>query len=124
MNAERTAKLLGWFSIGLGLAELLGNRPVTRSLGLEDKRNLVGAYGAREIATGVGLLTSHHPTGWMWGRVAGDALDVATLTPAIRRDNPQRTWGMVALASVLGIMALDILCARDLSRKAQWSPEI
>ena len=34
------------------------------------------AYGLREIGTGIGILASKDPSPWLWGRVAGDALDV------------------------------------------------
>jgi len=42
---------LGWFSIGLGLAEVLAPRSLTRGLGMEGHEQLMQAYGVREIAT-------------------------------------------------------------------------
>lgn len=46
---------------------------------MHGQERLIRAYGVREIAKGVGILTSPNPTPWLWGRVAGDALDLATL---------------------------------------------
>ena len=53
--AHSMARGLGWFSIGLGLAEVLAPRVLTRGLGMENEQ-LVRAYGLREIATGIGIL--------------------------------------------------------------------
>lgn len=114
MDVEKTVKLIGWVSLAIGAAEILSNRAVTRSLGLEDKRDLIKSYGVREIVSGIGILSTRHPTRWMWGRVAGDVADVATLAPALRHENPQRGWAMAALAAVVGIFALDVICAQKL----------
>lgn len=105
------ARSLGWMSIGLGIAELLGPHKLSHSLGHPSQDQLVKAYGLREIATGLGILTSRNPAPWIWGRVAGDALDLATLSPALKRDNPQRAVAMSAAAFVLGATAIDLLCA-------------
>ncbi len=76
---------------------------------------LVQAYGAREIATGVGILASKDPTPWIWGRVAGDALDLATLAAALQGNPRARGNVGIAIAAVAGVTALDILCAQTLS---------
>jgi hypothetical protein len=56
--AHSMARGLGWFSIGLGLTEVLAPRALTRGLGMEGNEQLVQAYGLREIATGIGILSS------------------------------------------------------------------
>src|SRR5262249_6178371 len=75
MNEERVAHALGWFSIGLGLAEVLAGKALGKALGMEDRVGLIRGFGAREIATGFGILSQPRPTMWIWGRVAGDAMD-------------------------------------------------
>src|SRR3954454_20867272 len=85
-TAERLANGLGWFSIGLGAAELFAPGSVARLIGVDDdegNRALLRFYGLREIAAGVGILTQPRPTGWLWGRVGGDLLDLATLGTAM-----------------------------------------
>ena len=86
-SARRTSRpaASGWFSIGLGLAECLMPRTMARAVGLEGKENLLRAFGMREIATGVGLLMSRDPEPWVWGRVAGDALDLGALECRLAR---------------------------------------
>ena len=127
------ARGLGWFSIGLGLVELLAPRRLTRSLGMEGQEGLVQAYGLREIATGIGILSANDPAPWIWGRVGGDALDVATLAAGLDENNPKRGNVGLALGAVLGVSALDLVCGqmltaenrpapppRDYSRRSGW----
>jgi hypothetical protein len=114
-TAQSLAKGLGWFSIALGLAELIAPRTVTRTLGMEGHEGLVQAYGLREIASGVGILSSDQPAPWVWSRVAGDALDIATLAPGLNDNNPKRDNVALALAAVGGITALDWATAASLS---------
>ena len=56
-NAHSMARGLGWFSIGLGLAEVLAPRALTRGLGMQGSEQLLQAYGLREIATGIGIFS-------------------------------------------------------------------
>ena len=115
-NAHSVARGLGWFSIGLGLAELLAPRALTRGLGMEGHEQIVRAYGVREIATGIGILSSTHPAPWIWGRVGGDALDIATLATGLQQDNPKKDNVELALVAVAGVTALDVVCGASLAR--------
>ena len=96
---------LAFFSIGLGLYELLAPRHLTRSLGMRGQEQLVQAYGLREIATGVAILASRDPSPWLWGRVAGDALDLALLLAAGTKRR-RRVAG--AAAAVAGVAVPDV----------------
>ncbi|WP_205624890.1 cyclase dehydrase [Geminicoccus roseus] len=121
-STHALAQGLGWFSIGLGLAQLLAPRRVGEFLGTEEHTNVIQACGAREVATGIGILTAQDPTPWLWGRVAGDALDLATLVPAVR-DNPKKGNVLFSIAAVAGIAALDLICVQELNaqrREQQW----
>lgn len=113
--ARRLAEGLGWFSIGLGLVEALTPGRVTRALGMRGSEPLVQAYGVRELAAGIGILASRDPTPWLWGRVAGDGLDVATLASGLKESNRQRANVGLALAAVAGVTLLDILAARSMA---------
>ena len=113
--AHDVAYGLGWFSIALGVAEIVAPRSFTRTLGMEGHERLVQAYGLREIATGIGILSSDNPAPWIWGRVAGDALDIATVATALHDDNPQRDNAKMAIAALAGVTAIDGACAQALS---------
>jgi hypothetical protein len=112
---DKLASGLGWFSIALGAAELFAPRALCRWLGMEGHENLVRAYGVREVATGVAILGSHDPQPWIWGRVGGDGLDLATLATGLHGDNPNKGNVMVAMAAVAGVTAVDVLCANGLT---------
>ncbi len=111
------AQGLGWFSIGLGLVEVLAPQALARGLGMRGHERLIASYGAREIATGTGILTARDPTPWIWGRVAGDALDLGTLATGLDGRNRQREKVGWALAAVAGVTLLDLLCGRALSAR-------
>jgi hypothetical protein len=118
-TADALARGLGWFSIGLGLAEVLAPRGLTRALGLDGHERLVRAYGMREIATGIGILAAKDPTPWIWGRVGGDALDLATLAGGFHDGNRHKGNVGMALGAVAAVSALDVYCASALSGGAQ-----
>jgi hypothetical protein len=112
------ARGLGWFSIALGVAEVLAPRALARTLGMDGSEALLRAYGLREIATGVGILAARDPAPWIWGRVGGDALDIATLATGLNDDNPQKQNVGLALAAVAGVTLLDVACVQALSNGA------
>ena len=115
-NAADTIALgLGWFSIGLGLVEIFAPRKLTRTLGMEGSETLLRAYGAREITSGIGLLTAARRAPWLWSRVGGDALDMATLLAGMMSGNRRKNNLAIALAAVAGVTVLDLLCAQRLS---------
>jgi hypothetical protein len=108
--ADRAGRMLGWASFGLGAVELLAPKAVTRWLGMEGREGLVRAYGAREVAAGVLCLSTNNDVGAM-SRVAGDALDLATLASAYRDDNPKKRNVGWAMAAVAGIAIADAVAA-------------
>ena len=113
-NADRVARALGWFSLGLGLTELVAPGMITRAIGLDGRTGLVRAYGAREIGAGIASLSVDRSLG-LWSRVAGDALDIATVTTALRRDNPKRGAAGLALAMLAGVMLVDLVAAQSVA---------
>jgi hypothetical protein len=118
--ADRLARALGWFSIALGVMELVAPHRLTRNLGLVGKEPLVRAYGAREIASGLVTLSPDKRLG-LWSRVAGDALDMASLMPALHPYNPKRGNAKLAQAMVIGVTALDVLAALATSKRGRNS---
>jgi hypothetical protein len=122
-TAMALARGLGWFSIGLGLAEMLAPRMLTEQMGMEGKEPLLRFYGAREMAAGVGILMSDNPGPWVCGRVAGDALDLATLATGLDKQNPRKGNVAIALAAVAGVTALDCIAAQVLTSTSRPVPD-
>lgn len=116
-NNERLARGLGWFSIGLGLAEVVAPRAIAKLVGVRhDHRTLIRALGVREIAAGIGILTQRRPVEGIWSRVGGDAIDLAVLGSAFSSPHAKRGRVAVATAAVVGVTLLDVVCAQQLSR--------
>ena len=118
-DGERLAKALGVFSVGLGLAQVLAPRGVARAIGVEDdddNRKTMFAIGLREIATGVGLLSQQRPATFAWGRVTGDAMDLALLGRAFRSNRNDQNRLAAATAAVVGVTVLDVIAGQRLSR--------
>lgn len=125
-GADRLARGLGWFSLGLGAVELLAPHTLGRALGMEGegKATMLRAFGAREIAAGILSLSVDAKAG-IASRVAGDTLDIAALLSARRQDNPKQRNVDLALAAVITVTVVDILCLRGLQRvhnrpREQW----
>lgn len=112
------SRALGWFSIGLGVAELCVPEHVAELTGVRNTR-LLQFYGIREILCGIGILRSERPVGWMWARVAGDACDLRTLgSVSMGDDATDARTARIAFAAVAGIAALDVMNAAQLTAAA------
>jgi uncharacterized membrane protein len=119
-NAKRLARGLGWFSVGLGLTELFAPSLIARISGVSEERTgLIRLYGLREIASGIAIFSQKNPAAGVWSRVAGDAMDLASLGAAATSPDANRGRITFATANVLAVTALDVICARQLSNGAK-----
>jgi len=127
LDERKLAELLGWASLGLGLPETTSPGRFDRFIGVrpdaKPRAITVLACGLRELAAAAGILALERPrpVHWLWARVAGDALDLALLTRALRNHSyrPERTAG--AIGVVIGITAADVYTAVQNSRRRQTS---
>ena len=111
--ARSVARGLGWFSIGLGVVQLLAPRQVSRFIGMQGSEGMIRACGVREIVTGVGILLADNPKPWVQARVGGDALDLACLGWSVERGREPFN-AAIAAGAVAAVTAVDIGCARAL----------
>jgi hypothetical protein len=116
VNARTIAYGLGWFSIGLGAAELLASRRIARSLDADGHERLIKGFGLREIVAGIGLLQAPAHSARTWNRVAGDGMDIVALGAAAR-NAPRNAFVWGSLAFVIGATVADVLTARALDRQ-------
>ena len=121
MDGERLARFLGWASIALGTSPLVASRMVTRTIGVRGVHNstmIIRLVGARELASAAGIFTQPQPLPWVWARVAGDAMDLALLGGALLSPNVRRNRVALAIAAVVGITILDVLCSLQLRQES------
>jgi uncharacterized membrane protein len=107
-------RALGWFSLGLGLAQIIAPEKVANLIGIERKNeslSMMRVVGAREIASGLGILTQSKSAPWLWARVGGDAMDIALLTSARSSPHADQNRVAAATAAVIGIAAIDALAS-------------
>lgn len=117
---RRRGRALGLVSLGLGLAQVAAPHAVRRLSGVDDSatsRSVVPLVGARELVHAAGLLAGRRVGPWAWTRVAGDAMDLASLAVALGNRTGRRRGRLVGVTgAVLGITALDVLTAVQATR--------
>ena len=108
------ARTLGWMSLGLGIAGLMMPRRLARSAGMAQRERWLRAIGTRELISGAGILMRPDKPGWLWSRVAGDAMDLVLMTLSARSRDPDATRRRGLLSAALaGVSVLDLLVAWD-----------
>jgi uncharacterized membrane protein len=115
-SPAKIARGLGWFSVGMGIAQILAPRLVSRLAGLPLPPAFTVACGVRELVCGIGILTQEQVRPWMQARVAGDALDLAAFGSALLVPGADRSRIAVSTAVVAGVTALDVHCSRELGK--------
>lgn len=121
------AKGLGWYSFGLGIAELVAPRALARLCGVKDSpsnRLLLRLFGARELMAGASIFMMPKSSIGTWSRVAGDAIDIAALVRAmVGARSTRRPRLAFALGAVAGVTALDVLASLRLQRSRTQSAQ-
>src|SRR3954449_7434010 len=89
MEYKKVGAGLGYFSLALGLVEILAPGRLARWLGVEGKtaKTVIGLFGARELLAGGMLLRGPAVSTHVLHRVIGDAMDAAALGLAFSRSN-------------------------------------
>lgn len=117
LRTRRMARRLGWLSVALGAMELLAPVALARAVGTRGRRSarvVARALGVRELASGIGILTTPRPAGWLTSRVAGDVMDLGLLVMALASPSARRGRLLAAAAAVVGVAVLDARCAERL----------
>ena len=78
---------------------------------MQGRETLIRACGLREIVNGVGLLASADPRPWLWGRIAGDALDLSMLAVRACQPSASAPHRDAAMWMTTAIGGVDVACA-------------
>ena len=113
MSTIGMSRALGIAGMGIGITELAAPHWLSKQLGIRPRHTLIRAMGARELASGVGIVARRNPTPGQWTRVLGDVADIALLGLAARMSR-KRKIVLGVLGAVLAISVLDFITARRL----------
>jgi hypothetical protein len=119
-DKDPLAQFLGWFSIGLGTAELAAPRTIAKIAGSTGEgmaKTLTRAMGVRELVHGLGILTRPRPTAWVGSRVLGDALDLSLLFLTAAKNPERRRRTAFAIANVVAVTVPDVYETIHLAKK-------
>ncbi|MDP9397180.1 MAG: SRPBCC family protein [Actinomycetota bacterium] len=112
-RARRVTRALGVVSLALGVGQLAAPREVARRARVDDVEQaseVVSLVGARQLVHAAGLLAGR--SGWIWTRVAGDAVDLTLLAHvAGSRRRKRRQRARTATAAVAALTAVDLTAA-------------
>jgi hypothetical protein len=117
-DKDSLAEFLGWFSIGLGTAQVMAPRMMCSLIGAGRDGvapRMMRMFGARELIQGTAILVRPRPTAWLWSRVAGDAIDLAMLGLIAVKNDRLRT--ALAISSVVAVTVPDVYESRFMMRR-------
>lgn len=124
----RVANGLGWFSVGLGLTQILAPRAIDRMIGIKNgSRTAMRLLGVRDLVSGLGLLGARRTALWTSARVAGDVMDLGLLALALTRSKNNQGRLAAATAAVLGVAATDAWATRKLfgdTKRQEQVPDV
>jgi uncharacterized membrane protein len=106
---DRLARILGYFSIALGLVQLVAPRRLLALVGIPPSGTrvlLIRAVGARELAVGAPLSATGSAS-LVAARVVGDVVDLLLMVLALRARDTARGPLRAATAAVAAISAVD-----------------
>lgn len=111
---DSQAASLGWFSLGLGIAQVAAPRTMARLIGASTSPLACAsmrALGFREIVGGLGILSRSRPRVLVWVRVVGDVVELASFWGQLA--GKQRRVGRFRLATMalVSVAALDAKAA-------------
>lgn len=112
------AALMGIFSYALGTWQILRPGAVNRFMGVPDHNPnhvVQRLIGFREIATGTGIFFGDNTKGWMWGRVAGDVMDISIMAGHIAGKLGTRHRLMGTIVFLTAVLIYDAKIALRLS---------
>jgi hypothetical protein len=115
----KTARLLGWTSLAVGMTELVATEFVEDELGVRGHKTLLRVFGARELAAGLVILAqpglNRSVVSGLWARVAGDGLDILALGEAATTSRNPVGFSRI-FVTVLAITGLDLMVALRANR--------
>ena len=116
MNEHRLARMVGWVSLGLGLALVASPARTVKQLGMGESPTLGRLLGVRDLVLGAGLLRGESGAAWLRARGIADALDAALILVGASLGAFPRNRAPLGVATATGFAVLSFVLARRLER--------
>ncbi len=126
---SRIAEGLGWFSLGLGAAQLLAPGALNRLAGVHDDaaaRVAQRFVGVREVGAFAAIMVDRpRPALPLWSRVGGDLMDLALLGRAWERKRESAPRLALTIANIAAVTGLDAYAAiRHTEAERRREPQV
>lgn len=121
-GTSKLATGLGYFSLGLGAAQLVSPSGVNRLIGVGDdahSRFWQRVVAAQELSAAAGILGQRRPVQWLWGRSAADVVHLTMLARCWHRRPASPARLAAAIGSVIGTFALDTCASARMTSQPQ-----
>jgi hypothetical protein len=116
MDEHRLARMVGWVSLGLGLALVASPARTVKQLGMGERPTLGRLLGVRDLVLGAGLLRGESEATWLRARGIADALDAALILGGASLGAFPRSRAPVGVTTATGFAVLCFVLARRLDR--------
>jgi hypothetical protein len=118
MKTTMIARTIGIASIAFGIADMLFGKRFAKVVGAQGAGGpLFKGVGVREVATGIAAVAAPNNPLPLWGRFAGDVVDIAALgVVAARPGNSKRNAAIATLGLVAVIAVIDFAAARAVAK--------
>ncbi len=116
MDEHGLARMVGWVSLGLGLALVVSPARIVKGLGMGERPNLGRLLGVRDLVLGAGLLRGRSEATWLKVRGVADVLDAALILGGLSLGAFPKGRAPVGLATATSFAILSLLLARRLDR--------
>jgi hypothetical protein len=113
-SAKGDAAIMGLFSYGLGISQVLRPGTVNRVMGVPDHNPnhvVQRLLGVREIASGTGIFFGRNTSRWMWFRVAGDVMDISIIAGQLAARLGTRSKLVGTLLFLTAVLVFDVKTA-------------
>lgn len=127
-SPDRLARVLGLFSLGLGSVQIADPDGVNRFVGLRvtpENQAAMRGVGVQELLMGLPLFRRKAPAALLWGRVAGDAMQIGMLAAAMDNKKNDRDRLRTTIGALGAVAVVDLFAAIRASRRsASKDPEL
>ncbi len=113
-RARGLAAVVGWVSLGMGLALTLSPRSSAMALGWDDRARLAHAVGVADLIIGPALLLGRDLARWMLIRASMNAALSGVYTWTLATGTPRRGRALGGLVGMSALTLTDYLLARRL----------